>query len=98
MKKMDLFKVAQEKGLSAREARKFVNAVFNTMIRGLWRGEEVEIPGGTIQKVSNDRPVIHRWLRSEPRNGKVYFRVRTYNKRRKEIKFRLDPHFRWDQE
>jgi nucleoid DNA-binding protein len=38
-----------DKGYSLRKAAKLVNAVFDTMTDALKRGEQVEIPGGSIQ-------------------------------------------------
>ena len=37
------------KGYSFRQATKLVNAFFDIMTRALERGEQVEIPGGSIQ-------------------------------------------------
>jgi len=49
--KSKLIRKLNSMGISIREAEKKVNAVFDCMTRALWRGEEVEIPGGKIRKV-----------------------------------------------
>lgn len=53
--KTKLIKEIHEKGYSYRRAEKAVNAFFDRMARALRRGEVVEIPGGTVQCVTNHR-------------------------------------------
>jgi hypothetical protein len=68
------------------------------MARALRRGEEVEIPGGTLQAVSQKKPVIRKWQKARNANGQVSFRIHKFNRRRTVIQFRPDPKFRWEQE
>jgi nucleoid DNA-binding protein len=45
--------------LTARKAAKTVNVVFDKIIRALWRGEIVDIPGGSIRVNAREgKPVI----------------------------------------
>jgi nucleoid DNA-binding protein len=52
VRKSDLVKMLRkEHGLSKRKAAGAMNAVFHCMARALWRGENVELPVGSIKAV-----------------------------------------------
>ena len=85
-----LVKMLREKhGMSKRKAAAAVNAVFDLMTRALWRGENVDIPVGSIHAES---PPAGRKQRGQKfRNiqaGKVFFRIVRPPKRM--IVFRVD--------
>lgn len=56
-----LVKMLREKGFSKRKAVAAVNAVFDLMTRALWRGENVDIPVGSIHAESPPAGRKGRW-------------------------------------
>jgi nucleoid DNA-binding protein len=79
------------KGLSVRKAEQAVNSVFDCMTHAAWRGESVEIPGGTIQaKIMNGEPRRLSQRFQDVRTRKIAVKVVTYPGRRRVVKFRPD--------
>ena len=88
-----LIEAAMAKGLTARKARQFVNAIVASWTHALWCGEVVEIPGGTIQ--SKIRQGTERWMVKRFRNvntGKPMKRDAIYPGWRMVVKFKPDRH------
>jgi hypothetical protein len=88
-----LIEAAMAKGLSARKARQFVNAVIASWTYALWCGEVVQIPGGTIQSKVREGP--RRRMLQPFRNvntGQPMEREVLYQGRRRVVKFKPDPH------
>ena len=79
------------KGLSVRRAEKAVNAVFDCMTRAVWRGETVEIQGGTIRaKIMHGEPRRASQRFQDVRSRKIAVKVVNYPGRRRVVKFRPD--------
>jgi nucleoid DNA-binding protein len=79
------------KGISVRKAQKAVNAVFDGMISALYRGEEVEIPGGTLhteRRPEKARREFHRFR--HPKTKKVLCKLTRYKGSRRVVKFTAD--------
>jgi len=75
--KSGLIKELMAKGFSARKAEKAVNAFFECIKAGLWRGEVVELPvGKLVLRIRNgQRPRV--WQRSRNvQTGKIKFGIR----------------------
>jgi nucleoid DNA-binding protein len=86
-----LVKDLMAKGFTARKAQKAVNAVFDCMKLGLWWGEPVEVPGGTIQaKIRQGRPRRKLQRFQNVQTGKTAFRLVTFQGRRRVVKFKAD--------
>ena len=49
-------------GLSRRESVRILNKVINEMTEALRRGEEVEFPFGTLQRVRHQHPKTRGWF------------------------------------
>jgi hypothetical protein len=78
-------------GFTARTSQKAVTAVINHMQLGLWWGELVEIPGGTIQAMVRKGKPRRRVQRfRDIQNGKVAYRIVIYPGRRRVVKFTPD--------
>jgi hypothetical protein len=81
------------KGFSERKARKAVNAVIALWKRALWRGEPVELPGGTAvvgRRKKGYKPIQE--LAKTPFGSRRYILRRKY-KYRRIVRFRPDPNF-----
>jgi len=79
------------KGLTARKARKAVNAVIDTMKFALWCGEPVEIPGGSIQaKIRQGKQRGKLQYFRNIQTGKRMLRLVRYPGRRRVVKFTPD--------
>jgi len=75
-------------GLTARKAEKAVNTVFDHLKLGLWWGEPVEIPGGTLQsKIRNGKPRTRIQKFRNIQTGKIDHRIVDYPERRRVLKF-----------
>jgi nucleoid DNA-binding protein len=90
LRKGYLVKMLREKhGMSKRKAAQAVNAVFALMTRALWRGENVDIPVGSIHAKSPPAWKKTRWQRLRNiQSGKVQFRIVHPSER--EIVFTVD--------
>jgi hypothetical protein len=78
-------------GFTARTSEKAVTAVINHIKLGLWWGEPVEIPGGTIQaKVRKGKPRRKFQRFRDIQQGKVAYRIVSYPGRRRVVKFTPD--------
>ena len=79
------------KGLSVRKAEQAVNAVFDCVTRAAWRGEAVEIPGGTIKtQIMNGKPRQVSQRFRDVHTGEIAVQVVDYPGRRRVVKFRPD--------
>ena len=79
------------KGLSVRKAEQAVNAVFDCVTRAVWRGEAVEIPGGTIKtQIMNGTPRRASQRFQDVRTRKIAVQEVHYPGRRRVVKFRPD--------
>jgi nucleoid DNA-binding protein len=79
------------KGLSVRKAEQAVNAVFDCVTRAAWRGEAVEIPGGTIKtQIMNGKPRRLSQRFQDVRTREIAVQVVDYPGRRRVVKFRPD--------
>jgi len=86
-----LIRALLAKGYSFRRAAKLVNAVFDTMVQGLRRGERVEIPGGSIQVAERKaKPRLELHHKFEDLRTGPAFRAVKYRGKRKIVKFRPD--------
>ena len=90
LRKSDLVKMLREKhGMSKRKAAAAVNAVFALMTRALWRGENVDIPVGSIHAKSPPAWKKRRWQKLRNIQTKeAFFRIVRPSKR--EIVFKVD--------
>ena len=78
-------------GLTARKAERALNAVIDYMTLGVWWGEPVEIPGGTIQaKIRKGKPrrKVQRFRNIQTRT--IAHRAVDYPGRRRVVKFTPD--------
>ena len=76
------------RGFTARKAEKAVNAVINQMKQALWRGEAVEVPGGTIQagvRKGTRRREFQKFRSIQ--TGGISHRIVEYPGRRRVVKF-----------
>ena len=90
VRKGDLVKMLREKhGMSKRKAAAAVNAVFDLMTRALRRGENVDIPVGSIHAKSPPAWKKQRLQKFQNiQRGNVFFRIVRPSKR--EIVFKVD--------
>jgi nucleoid DNA-binding protein len=89
--KSKLIRELMAKGFSVRKAEKAVNAIFSLMGRAVYRGEIVEIPGGTIQPWGREGKPHGHWHRFRNiATGKIQFRYVKYPGERRVIKFKPD--------
>src|ERR1019366_7568061 len=63
VRKSDLINMLREKGLSKRKAASGLNWVLYCMKRALWRGENVDLPIGSIHAKSSPAGRKRRWQR-----------------------------------
>ena len=68
-------------GLSRRDSVRILNRVINWMTQALRRGEEVEFPFGTLQRVRHQR---------SKKRGRFLGKITTIYKRRYTVKYELD--------
>ena len=86
--KSTIVKDVMAQGFTARKAEKAVDVVFDCMKLGLWWGEPVEIPSGTIQaKIRKGKPrrMFQRFRGIQ--KGKILYRIVDYPGRRRVVKF-----------
>jgi nucleoid DNA-binding protein len=87
-----IIKDLMDKGLTARKATKAVDAVFNRIKFALWCGDEVPIPGGTIQATIRQGRPRQEWLHrfQNVQTGKAMSKTVKYPGRRRVVKFKPD--------
>jgi nucleoid DNA-binding protein len=89
--KSGLIRDLMDKGFSVRRATKAVNAVFDSITRAVWRGEIVEIPGGTIQARSRKGTQRPRILSlRDVQTGRNRLKLAKFPGQRRVVKFRPD--------
>jgi nucleoid DNA-binding protein len=79
------------KGVTARKATKAVNAVFDFMKQGLWWGEPVEVPGGTLQakvRKGRSRRKVQKFLNIQ--TGMIDLQIGLFPGRRRVLKYTPD--------
>ena len=60
--KKNIVETLQRRGVSRRLARKLLDGMISAMKDGLQRGEDIELPFGTLQVVKQNRPPKRDWL------------------------------------
>jgi nucleoid DNA-binding protein len=87
-----IIKDLMDKGLTARKATKAVDAVFDRIKFALWCGDEVPIPGGTIQATIRRGRPRQEWLHrfKNVQTGKAMSKAVKYPGRRRVITFTPD--------
>ena len=89
--KSRIVKDIMAKGFTARKSEKALNAVIAHMKLGLWRGEPVEVPGGTLQsKIRRGRPRKKLQRFRNVNSRKIDFENISYSGRRRVVKFTPD--------
>ena len=89
--KGDMVRELIAKGFSHRQARKAVNAFFETIGQALKRGEPVAIPGGTLRIKYNKRKKGRQWVSlTNIQTGERRFRLVDFKTPAKRIEFKPD--------
>lgn len=87
-----LIEEVMAKGFTSRKATKAVNGVLDCIKFALWCGDEVEIPGGSLQvnirKGNPRREGLHRFKNVQ--TGKAMYKTVKYSGRRRVLKFKPD--------
>src|SRR6185369_12528844 len=86
-----LVEAVMAKGFTARKSAEAVNALLERMRFGLWCGDEVPIPGGTIQtQIRQGKPRLELQPFENVNTGKHMSKFIRYPGRHRVIKFRPD--------
>jgi len=90
--KADLIRTVRAKGFSARKSAKALNAILDSWKFALWCGEDVEVPGGTLQAVitkGTERPTLQVFRRIDTKE--LLARMLRTPGRRRVVKMKADP-------
>jgi nucleoid DNA-binding protein len=86
-----LIQEVMAKGFTSRKAAKAVDALLDCMKHGLWCGDEVPIPGGTVQaKIRKGKPRYKLQPYRNINTGRYMLKLIHYSGRRRVVKFTPD--------